>query len=410
MPKLTTQFVEKIRPNPTRRLEIPDSLLPGLYLIVQPSGAKSWAVRYRHSGRTRKYTLDSVARLVLGEARDRAREALKAVSAGRDPAFDKREAKGSDLVRDVVADFLELHVRANNRPRTAEEAARTLKLHVLPKWANRRVQDIARRDVLEVLNAIRANGNPSAANRAFAVIRKFFNWAVATEILGSSPCMKISPPKDESRDRVLNDEELGIAWRGADQLGYPFGTMTQLLILTGQRRNEVAGMRWSEINKTLWTIPGARTKNGRVHEVPLSSVAQAVLAAVPRIAKSDFVLSSKGTSPISGFSKAKTQLDAGLLKLTREEAAASGKNDLSEIRVHPWRLHDLRRTLASGLARLGEPVHVIEAVLNHRNGAISGVAAVYNRHTYLPEKRRALDAWASHVMEFVSERDTSFGN
>jgi Arm DNA-binding domain len=148
MPKPTTRFVEKITPNPTRRLEIPDSLLPGLYLIVQPSGAKSWAVRYRHSGRTRKYTLDSVARLVLGEARDRAREALKAVSAGRDPAFDRQEAKsgGSDLVRDVVADFLELHVRANNRPRTAEEAARTFKLHVLPKWANRRVQDIARRE------------------------------------------------------------------------------------------------------------------------------------------------------------------------------------------------------------------------------------------------------------------------
>jgi integrase len=284
------------------------------------------------------------------------------------------------------------------KARSAEEAERLFKLHVLSRWGSRRIQDISRRDVIELLDGIKDRGAPIAANRTLAAISKLFNWCIERGILEASPCNQVRRPSvEKSRDRVLNDGELGATWRAADQLGWPFGTMTQLLILTGQRRDEVAGMRWSEISGALWTIPGARTKNGLAQEVPLSSVAQAVLAEAPRFAKSDYVLSTNGTAPISGFSKAKTQLDAGLLKIAREEAAAEGKNDLSEVRVQPWRLHDVRRTLASGLARLGEPVHVIEAILNHKSGLISGVAAIYNRHQYFDEKRVALQRWGDHV-------------
>jgi integrase len=173
--------------------------------------------------------------------------------------------------------------------------------------------------------------------------------------------------------------------------------MVKLLVLTGQRRDEVAGMRWSEVTGDLWIIPGARTKNGLLHEVPLSTAAQAVLAGAPRIPRSEFVLSTNGTSPVCGFAKAKNRLDVAALTIARKGAATRGKNDSSDVQIVPWRLHDLRRTLASGLARLGQPVHVIEAVLNHRWGVISGVAAIYNRHQYFAEKQAALEAWGEFV-------------
>jgi hypothetical protein len=224
MPKLTAQLVERIKPDPTRRVEIPDPVLPGFYLIVQPSGAKSWAVRYRHSGRTRKLTLATVARLPLGEARERAREALEIVSAGRDPAFERKQARSGDhdLIRNVVQSFVERHVRANLKARSAEEVERLFKLHVLPKWSNRRIQDLGRRDVVELLDGINDRGTPVAANRALAAISKLFNWSIERGIVETSPCTQVKRPSVEtSRDRVLSDEELGLAWCAAEQLAIP---------------------------------------------------------------------------------------------------------------------------------------------------------------------------------------------
>jgi integrase len=266
-------------------------------------------------------------------------------------------------------------------------------------WGSRRIQEIARRDVIELLDGITDRGTPIAANRTLAAISKLFNWCIERGIVEISPCIQVRRPAVEiSRDRVLSDEELGLAWQAGTELGFPFGTLVQLLALTGQRRDEVAGMRWSELAGALWTIPGARTKNGQAQEVPLSRAAQAVLVKAPRIAKSDFILTTNGTAPISGYSKAKSYVDAQMLAIARERAAAAGRNDLDDVQLDDWRLHDLRRTLASGLARLGQPIHVIESVLNHRSGTISGVAAVYNRHAYLEEKRGALEEWGKHVL------------
>ena len=173
-------------------------------------------------------------------------------------------------------------------------------------------------------------------------------------------------------------------------------------MLTAQRRSEVADMRWGELKDgSLWTIAGSRTKNGAEHDVPLSEPARAVLFRVPRIAGSEFVFTTLGVRPISGHSHAKEYLDKVILQIARQEATEAGQ-DAGAVTVTPWRLHDLRRSAASGMARMGIAVHVIEAVLNHRSGAISGVAAIYSRHSYLPEKRHALEAWAAHVMALVN--------
>jgi integrase len=193
---------------------------------------------------------------------------------------------------------------------------------------------------------------------------------------------------------VLTDDELRLVWRAAAQIEWPFGSLVQLLILTGQRREEVAAMRWSEIQDSgrVWILPGDRTKNGQAHHVPLSGAAQALLSALPRLAGSDLILTTTGARPISGYSNAKERLDRVIEELAEAEAH---DREAAPLIVQPWRLHDLRRTVASGMARLAVTPHVIEAILNHRSGIVSGVAAIYNRHDYLDERRDALEKWAN---------------
>ncbi len=207
--------------------------------------------------------------------------------------------------------------------RSAEEAERIFRKHVLPAWGEERVHDISRRDVIELLDRLVDAGKPVLANRTLAHVRKFFNWCVDRSILDASPCVRIAAPAEEkSRDRVLSDDELRLVWKAAERVGYPFGPFVQLLILTAQRRDEVAGARRREIREqgTLWTIPGARTKNGDAQDVPLSAPAQAVLRALPRMAGSEFLFTTTGKTAISGYSRAKERLDAVVLALAREEA------------------------------------------------------------------------------------------
>jgi integrase len=308
MARLTIRSVEAMKPRPVRQ-EIPDSFLPGLYLIQQPSGAKGWAVRYRHQGVPRKLTLGSYPALGLKDARELGAKALRAVAEGRDPGREKILARAAkaDSVDRIVEEFLERHVRRSNRPRTAQGTERLLRQHVLPRWRGRMVHEITRRDVLKILDHVVDGGAPIAANRTFAAVRKFFNWCVARDILAASPCAGVKPPTSErARDRVLSDDELRLVWTAADKLGGTFGPLVKLLALTGQRRDEVARMRWDELDldTRLWTLPRARTKNNQPHEVPLSKAALTVLQNVPRIAGSPFVLAANGgASPVSGYSK-----------------------------------------------------------------------------------------------------------
>src|SRR5215472_991716 len=317
MTRLTVRSVEAMKPRPVRQ-EIPDSFLPGLYLIQQPSGAKGWAVRYRHHGQSRKLTLGSYPALGLKDARELGAKALRAVAEGRDPGREKIAARAgkADSVDRIVEDFLERHVRRSNRPRTAQETERLLRQHVLPRWRGRMVHDITRRDVLDILDRVVDGGAPIAANRVHATVRKFFNWAVARDILAASPCAGVKPPTAErARDRVLSDVELRFVWQATDKLSGTFGPLVKLLALTGQRRDEVARMRWDELDldARLWTLPAERTKNSKPHEDPLSNAALAALQNVPRIAGSPFVFATNGgASPVSGYSDGKRRLDAVL--------------------------------------------------------------------------------------------------
>ena len=212
-----------------------------------------------------------------------------------------------------------------------------------------------------------------------------FNWALECDIVETSPCAGVRRPSAErARERVLDDDELRRVWHGAVALGFPWGSITQLLILTGQRRDEVAMMRWSEVDlgKRLWTLPSERVKNGKVHTVPLSDAAKAMLASIPRAG--DYVFASpSGGHP--SHSHGKILLDKAV-------------GD-----VAPWRFHDLRRTVASGLARLGVNLPVIEKILNHTSGSFAGVVGVYQRHDFAAEKRAALELWAQHVDGLVGQ-------
>jgi integrase len=386
---LTTRTIETIKPGQARR-ELPDKYMPGLYFILQPSGSRSWAVRYRNGGRPRKHTLGSYPAIDLKSARELASKALRAVAEGRDPGREKAQrAVKADSIEHVVAQFIERHCKRSNRPRTAQETERLLRLHVLPRWRGRKVHDVTRRDVLDLLDRVVDSGKPIAANRTLSAVRKMFNWAVARDIIAASPCAGVKPPTAErSRDRVLTDPELRNVWQAADKHGGPFGALVKLLILIGQRRDEVAGMEWSEIDLKgrVWVLPARRVKNNEKHEVPLSEPAITILTAMPRVGDR-FVLTSNGEAPSSGYSKGKRRLDA-----------------LLPPDMPGWRLHDLRRTAASGMARLGVNLPVIEKVLNHSSGSFAGVAGVYQKYEFSEEKRRALDAWGAFVADLVSDR------
>jgi integrase len=408
---LTARGIEALQSDPVARREIPDGGAGGLYLVIQPSGAKSWAVRYRHDGKPRKMTLGAWPATGLADARRAAERALDAVAKGDDPAADAIEAKRAakaeadperDLVRTIAADYLARHAM---KKRSGAEVRRILDKDVLPVWGARRIDTITKRDVIELLDTITDRGSPIMANRVLAHVRAMFNWAVARDVLAVSPCAGVKPPgQARSRDRVLSDDELRLFWAAAGDVGPPWTGLLRLLLLTGQRREEVGEMTVAEMAGDVWTIPAARAKNGAPHAVPLSDAAGAVLAAHPRIkSRRGFVFTTTGDSPVSGYSKVKARLDGQMLARAQQEAVGRGA-DPAAVTIAHWTLHDLRRTAASGMARLGVNLPVIERVLNHVSGSFGGVAGVYNRHSYADEMRRALDLWAAHVLAVVEGR------
>jgi integrase len=383
---LTARTVETLKAGSVRQ-EIPDRHMPNLYLVLQPSGHRGWAIRYRVGGRSRKHTIGSYPAIDLKAARELAAKAFRVVAEGRDPGYEKALARStqSDSVEAVVELFFERHCKRVNRPRTIEGTRQLLDLHMLPRWRHRLVKDISRRDVINLLDEVVASGRPVSANRTFTIIRKLFNWALERDIIAASPCAGVRrPTPEQSRDRVLSDAELGNVLRAVDKLSQPYATLVKLLALTGQRREEVAGLLWAELDldARLWKLPKERTKNGRLHPVPLSPPALDVLAALPRLG--DFVLTTNGRTAASNFTINKRRLDA-----------------LLPADMPPWRLHDLRRTVASGLAKLGVNLPVIEKVLNHTSGSFSGIVGVYQHHNFADEKKAALDAWGAHVMAVV---------
>ncbi len=414
---------------PTARREIPDGKITGLYLVLQPSGAKSWALRYRAAGKPAKLTLGPYPTLDLANARRRAQEALGGIARGKNPAAEKKAAREAqkaasstaDRVETVAASFIEKYVKRNVGESWAREAERLLTKEINPRLGSKRLGEVKKSDIHDLLDEIVDRGAPIVANRTLAVFRRLCNWAVERGIIDTSPCDKIkAPAAEESRDRVLTDDEVRLAWGAFERVGWPFGQIAQLLLLTGARRDEVASARWNEIdlNASTWTIAKERSKNGIAHEIPLSEAATNILRSLPRIGdkRDALIFSTTGRTPVSGFSRAKEAVDTEILVALKERAVESGLTPEDVLAPERWTLHDLRRTAASGMAGLGIAPHVVEAVLNHRSGTIKGVAAVYNRYTYAAEKRQALDAWArrlgviaagaeaSNVVELVKAR------
>jgi integrase len=398
---------------PDKRKEVPDGRITGLYLVVQPSGVKSWAVRFRANGVPKKLTLGAYPAIDLATARKRAQEALGAVAGGKDPAAIKQASRAAAMAErkadvervDRVAElFIERYVKRSGRVGAAwgKEVERLFKIEINPRIGAKRIGDVKKRDINDILDAIADRGSPITANRCFAVLRKFFNWARDDrDLIAASPCAGVTARTEErSRDRVLDDEEIGLAWRAFDAIGWPFGPIGKLLLLTGARRSEIAEASWHEIDptaKTL-TLPASRTKNDKPHVIPLSDGAVEIVKALPRIeGKAGLVFSTTGATPVSGFSRSRELIERAMVAELRKAAIDRGEDPEKVEPPKPWTLHDLRRTVATNLQKLGVRLEVTEAVLNHVSGSRAGIVGVYQRHEYTAEKRAALDAWGRYL-------------
>src|SRR6266487_111450 len=365
-----------------------DSGCPGFGVKVTPKGRKVFVVLYRTGGagsKLRKYTIGPYGRVTLHQARVAAQKVFAAKLDGRDPAAEKREAKRR-IVVDRVEDLLETFIAQRlSQNRSGGEIARLLRREVGKTWSGRSIHEISKRDVGEVVTAIAQRGAPVAANKALKATKTFLRWCVGRAVLDQSPAEGVPlPSKEVARDRVLDDNELAHVILAARKIGGPYGGIVELLALTGQRREEVAALQCDELAlaRRAWTIPKFRTKNGKAHIVHLSEQSMAVLRRAD--GPGPYVFSLVGTKPFQEFSRAKRRLDQ-----------LSG--------IMGWRLHDLRRTCVSGMARLGIAPHVADKILNHQAGTISGVAAVYQRHDFLAERRVALDLWDSHIGQVLGE-------
>ncbi len=384
MPKLSDKtfndrHLQSLKPK-DKRFDTYDAATRGLGLRVTTTGIKSWFVMKRVNGRMKRITLGRYPALSLSQARVRATEVFNELASGT--YTDKPHGLSFKLVMDewLAAD------QAGNR--SVAEVTRALEKDAIPVLGNVAIDAIGPKDIRGILDRIVARSAPNHANHVRAYLNRLFNWAVERDYVTASPCQKISAPsKNKSRDRVLSFDELQCIWRAADQMGYPFGPVVQLLILTGQRRGEVAGAKWDEINleEKTWTIPADRAKNGRCHIVHLSLQALEVITPLPRFKGSQFLFTTTGRSSISGYSKAKLRLDV-----------------LSD--VSGWTLHDLRRSFATHTTeKLDISPVVIDRILNHVSGAVTGIAAVYQRGQYLEQRKLALDSWATEIKHTVEK-------
>jgi integrase len=260
---------------------------------------------------------------------------------------------------------------------------RIFRKDILPVWEKRDITTISRKDVRQLLRGVGERGTKIMGNRVLSLLTTFFNWAIRQDEIEKAPTVGVDrPTKEVSRDRFLSDEEIVRFWAGCDAIGWPYGPCFKLLLLTGQRRDEVACATWNEfdIANRLWVILAERTKNGKVHDVHLSPLAIEVLESLPVINSGKYVFTATGENPISGWSSAKILL---------------GKQMGGDL--EPWTIHDLRRTAATGLQKLKIRQEVTEKILNHSGGKISGIAAIYGRHDFADERIAALDAWSRYI-------------
>jgi integrase len=395
--RLTDQFVERLKPPASGRVEYFDAAFPALALRISEHGHKSWSLFYRMPGspRLRRFKLGTYPQLKPARARALAAETLDQVRVGTDPGLvrkrAKREAPPADLgsIEALVRDYLRQHIVPNCSAGTYTNAKRMLEVDVLRSWRGRTLDSINKRDAIALIDRITERA-PVHANRVLARLNAMFNWAVDKDRIAASPIAGLKPPsKEKSRDRWLGDQEIVWFWQACEQLGYPFGPLFQMLLLTAQRLAETASLEWTELDleAKLWVIPREKAKSGRSHEVQLSEPVIALLCSLSRLGP--FVFTGRSGRGVTGFTYGKAELDAAMV-------------EVAGAKIEKFILHDLRRTAASGMARIGVPPHVVDRILNHSSGTIRGVAAVYNRFEYRDERRSALAAWAFYVTGLIA--------
>ncbi len=373
-------------------------------------GGKTYLAQYTVAGSRRRVPLGSVTAISLDAARKATAAILGDVAQGRDPAVARiearrqteREAAREALTLDELLTQWESLRLADRRESYAAEAVRALRF-AFAKQIAAPASDLTRETIVRVLDKLTADGKAAMASRTAAYGRACYGWAIKRGSLTANPFDALPLEPVEKRERVLTDDELRAIWQATGTAG-SFNAIVRALMLTGQRREEVAGMKWSELaaDRSAWTIPAARAKNGVAHIVPLSAPVRALIEAneptekkapppKPRAtvdeaaeARREFLFPGRG-GPFNGFGKAKAALD-------------------EECGVKDWRLHDLRRTMATGLQALGVRLEVTEAVLNHVSGSRAGIVGIYQRHDYAAEKRAALDAWGAHVLKVAAGR------
>jgi integrase len=366
-----------------------DSALPGFGFRLRASGKevrKSWVVQYRRAGGTRRMLLGSAEVLTAEQARAAAKKTLAAVALGQDPQAEKAARRSADkfTLAAMIEDYLATK-QSSVRARTFAEVQRYLRgpyfkpLHGMP------VDTITRRDVAARLLVITRESGAVSAGNARSALSALFVWALANGLAQANPVVGTARPKTPlARDRILSDRELAAIWKAAGDDA--FGRVLKLLMLLGQRRTEVGGMAWSELDleRGIWTIPAQRTKNHRAHTLPLPSLALHIVTGVPRVVGRDTLFGDRADSGLTGWARPKAALDARL-------------GD----KVKPWTLHDLRRSCATRMADLGVQPHIIEQLLNHHSGHKAGPAGIYNRSSYEREVKAALALWSDHVRTLV---------
>jgi integrase len=395
--RLTQAVVDKVRPPAEGRITYWDKILPGFGLRISAKGRRTWLAMYRVRGKLVAETFGTTALIPsLSDARERARESLLAAKRGVNPVAERRAqaAKAEGATKTTLEAVFALYVQRQLRPKTSTRTAKAVVQYfakdVLPRLGKRDISDISSKDIERLLDGVIARGAPVAANRLLSRLRTFFRWCVKRgEIERDPTAMLDKPEKETARDRILSDDEIVLFWRAADKVDWPYGPLAQLLLLTAQRRNEVAEIEWTEfdLDKQLWVIPKERSKNGMAHEVHLSPLACEILAKLPRINSSRYVFTTTGAKPVSVWTGAKASLDKHIGEIPH------------------WTLHDLRRTAASRMARFAPP-HVVDKILNH-SGKISGVAAVYNRYQYSDERQIALNNWSRYLENLLNPEPTN---
>lgn len=377
-----------------------DDGIKGFGAKITKSGAVSYILQFRMGGReasTRRYTIGSHGSpWTPATAREEAQRLFLLIAQGIDPVEVEKQRR-REAVDLAFSNYAERFERSCVGRGWKVLVARSFKIHVKPVLGSKPLPKITRSDVVAVFDRM---PDCQVANRrnVFAVLRRMFRWAVSRGDIDRSPMEGMeTPPAVKARDRWLSDQELARIWEHAPKTHHCFGPIVRLLIVTGQRREEVSSLSWEELDRTelMWTLPGDRAKNGEPNRVPLNELAVAVLDAVagkstwPRRGK---VFSTSTGGGFTGYHKGKEKLD----RMVAEDGGDP---------IAPWRLHDLRRTLATGFQRLGVRFEVTEAVLNHVGGSRAGVAGIYQRHDWKAEKREALDLWNNHVVSILAKAD-----